>query len=125
MREENWLIVAPRGALSHATVVDGIPLGLDRPQPRRWLSLQAVRGMLREVIGPGFQRIGKVLLALITDTQLIEEKILETANKLNCDIIVMGTHGTGTFADAMLGSTARRVVRHSKKPVFVVRLTEE
>jgi nucleotide-binding universal stress UspA family protein len=37
----------------------------------------------------------------------------------------MGTHGHGTLADAMMGSTARRVLRRSKKPVLVVRLPEE
>ena len=52
------------------------------------------------------------------------EKILEQADESDCDLIVMGTHGTGSLADAMIGSTARRVVRRSTKPVFVVRLPE-
>lgn len=50
------------------------------------------------------------------------EIILETAHEKNCDLIVMGTHGQGSLADAMMGSTARRVVRRSQKPVLVVRL---
>jgi nucleotide-binding universal stress UspA family protein len=53
------------------------------------------------------------------------EVILKTAEEKNCDLIVMGTHGRGTLADVMLGSTARRVVRRSKKPVLVVRLPED
>jgi nucleotide-binding universal stress UspA family protein len=53
------------------------------------------------------------------------EQILLQADEKNCDLIVMGTHGRGSFADAMIGSTARRVVRRSKKPVLVVRLPEE
>ena len=53
------------------------------------------------------------------------EEILEQAEKINCDIIVMGTHGHGAIEDVLLGSTARRVVRRSKKPVLVVRLPEE
>jgi len=53
------------------------------------------------------------------------EVILEQSEEKGCDIIVMGTHGTGTFTDAVIGSTVRRVVRYSKKPVFVVRLPEE
>ncbi len=52
------------------------------------------------------------------------EVILETADEKNCDLIVMGTHGEGTLADTMMGSTARRVVRRSLKPVLVVRLPE-
>ena len=53
------------------------------------------------------------------------EQILTQAEETGCDLIVMGTHGHGTLADAMMGSTARRVLRRSTKPVLVVRLPEE
>ena len=65
-----------------------------------------------------------------TDDIIVErgnpvEQILKQSDEKNCDLIVMGTHGHGTLADAMMGSTARRVLRRSKKPVLVVRLPEE
>ena len=53
------------------------------------------------------------------------EEILKYSAESNCDLIVMGTHGHGTLADAMMGSTARRVLRRSPKPVLVVRLPGE
>ncbi len=53
------------------------------------------------------------------------EEIIKSSEEKNCDLIVMGTHGHGTLADAMMGSTARRVLRRSRKPVLVVRLPEE
>jgi nucleotide-binding universal stress UspA family protein len=52
------------------------------------------------------------------------EEIIKNSEERDCDLIVMGTHGQGTLADAMLGSTARRVIRRSKMPVLVVRLPE-
>jgi nucleotide-binding universal stress UspA family protein len=52
------------------------------------------------------------------------EEIIKNTEERNCDLIVMGTHGLGTLADAMLGSTARRVIRRSKTPVLVVRLPD-
>jgi nucleotide-binding universal stress UspA family protein len=66
----------------------------------------------------------------ITDEILVKrgnpvEEILEQAEKRNCDLIVMGTQGHGLLEDVLLGSTARRVIRRSKKPVLVVRLPEE
>jgi nucleotide-binding universal stress UspA family protein len=65
-----------------------------------------------------------------TDEIIVErgnpvEQIINHSKKLNCDLIVMGTHGHGTLEDVMIGSTARRVVRRSKIPVLVVRLPEE
>ena len=53
------------------------------------------------------------------------EKIIEHSEKEKFDLIVMGTHGHGTLEDAMIGSTARRVIRRSKIPVLVVRLPKE
>ena len=66
----------------------------------------------------------------VTDDIIVErgnpvEQIIKQAEEKNCDLIVMGTHGHGTLADAMMGSTARRVLRRSAKPVLVVRLPEE
>ena len=52
------------------------------------------------------------------------EQILREAQEGDFDMVVMGTHGHGTLADAMMGSTARRVLRRSQKPVLVVRLPE-
>ena len=52
-------------------------------------------------------------------------EILKQAHHFRADMIVMGTHGQGRFTDAMMGSTARRVVRRSKVPVLVVRLPED
>jgi nucleotide-binding universal stress UspA family protein len=64
--------------------------------------------------------------SFIVDEILIKEgipvdEILKTADSKNCDIVVMGTHGYGMLADALIGSTVRRVVRRCKKPVMVIR----
>ena len=51
-------------------------------------------------------------------------EILHQAEVNDADIIVMGTHGFGMIKDALLGGTARRVVRRSLIPVMVIRLPE-
>ena len=53
------------------------------------------------------------------------EEILEQAESVGYDILIMGTQGHGVLAGALMGSTARRVVRRSRTPVLVVRLPEE
>ncbi len=49
------------------------------------------------------------------------QKILETGEKTNADLIVMGTHGRTGVEHVIVGSTAERVVRRSKIPVLTVR----
>jgi nucleotide-binding universal stress UspA family protein len=65
--------------------------------------------------------------SFITDEILIKsgvpsEVILQTANELSCDLIIMGTHGQGIIADVLIGSTAKQVVKHSPIPVLIIRL---
>jgi len=50
------------------------------------------------------------------------EEILSKAEALNCDAIIMGTHSKGTIANTFLGSTAKRVLRRTRKPVFIIPL---
>lgn len=52
------------------------------------------------------------------------EEILKKANELDCDVIVMGTHGKGFLTHTLLGSVAERVLRRANKPVIVVPLPE-
>jgi len=63
----------------------------------------------------------------VTDEVLIKhgtpaEVIVETAREQKCDLIVVGTHGHGTFADVFVGSTAKWIIKHSPIPVLVIRL---
>lgn len=51
-------------------------------------------------------------------------QILEEVERGDYDMVVLGTHGHGVIADALMGGTARRVVRRCAKPVTVVRLPE-
>ena len=50
------------------------------------------------------------------------EEILKKADEFDCDAIVMGTHGKGLISHAFLGSIAKRVLRRTRKPVFIIPL---
>ena len=52
------------------------------------------------------------------------EEILRKADELNCDVIVMGTHGKGVIRHSFLGSVAQKVLRRVRKPVFIIPLPE-
>jgi len=49
----------------------------------------------------------------------------DLAEKLNADLLVMGTHGASGFKEAFVGSNAQRVVRESHIPVLTVREASE
>lgn len=49
------------------------------------------------------------------------EGILETAQTLACDLIVMASHGRRGLSRLMLGSQANNVVTHSAIPVLICR----
>lgn len=47
-------------------------------------------------------------------------EVPECAKEMNCDLIVVGTHGRTGFRHFVLGSVTERIVRHSEVPVLVV-----
>ncbi len=61
---------------------------------------------------------------IIVKEGIATDEILHQADLNDADLIIMGTRGFGMFKDALMGGTARRVVRRSTIPVMVVRLPE-
>lgn len=49
------------------------------------------------------------------------EKILETAQKMKADVIVLGSHGRHGTKKFLMGSVSSKVVDNSKSPVLVVK----
>ena len=59
-------------------------------------------------------------------TGMVEEgdiaaKIIDIANNLDCDLIVLGSKGTSELGIYHIGSVANKVVQYAHKPVMVVR----
>ena len=52
------------------------------------------------------------------------QRILETADECNCDLIVMGFHGHGRLHHALRGSVSETVTRESRRPVLLVRASD-
>lgn len=67
---------------------------------------------------------------VVMDETIVEhgnpvEKIISVSQEKDCDLIVMGSYGIGGLAGVIMGSTSRRVLSLSKKPVLLVHLPEE
>ena len=50
------------------------------------------------------------------------EEILNAADKEECDLIILGTHGKGFLAHTFLGSVSSAVLHRTRKPVFIIPL---
>jgi nucleotide-binding universal stress UspA family protein len=48
-------------------------------------------------------------------------KIIDIANKLEVDLIVLGSKGTSKLGQYLIGSVTNKVVQYAHKPVMVVR----
>lgn len=51
------------------------------------------------------------------------DEILRRAEDLKCDVIVLGTHSKGFIENTFLGNTAKRVLRRTKIPVYIIPLS--
>ena len=85
------------------------------PQPvteasRERLSSLAKQLVPREVLGKPLVRTGRAY-----------HEIVEAADAMAADLIVIATHGHTGLKHVLLGSTAEHVVRHARCPVLTVR----
>ena len=55
----------------------------------------------------------------ISDT--VYEEIIDTAEKKNCDLIIMASHGHAGMTGLLLGSETAKVLTHTRLPVLVLR----
>lgn len=48
------------------------------------------------------------------------EKIIEETDKLNCDVIIIGSHGRGAVRHILVGSVSEEILRKSGMPVLII-----
>ncbi|MEO8359926.1 MAG: universal stress protein [Vicinamibacteria bacterium] len=70
----------------------------------------------------GDRRAGKITTRVETGSAW--RSTMQVAKEINADLIVVGAHGPGTFADSFLGSTVNQIVRHATCPVFIAKPTK-
>lgn len=53
------------------------------------------------------------------------KKIVELADSIGADLIVVGSHGHGAISSALLGSVSRGILHRARRPVLIVRETRQ
>lgn len=102
------------------SMADGtLPIQVDMPAIRK-----SAEGALKEVSSGISDYPGQIETHVVEGTA-IAATLCETAERLNADLFVMGTHGRTGLAHAFLGSVAERTLRSAPCPVLTVRSPEE
>ncbi len=57
----------------------------------------------------------------VIDGHVVHEGIVDTANAVGADLIVMGSHGRAGIEKLLLGSVTQRVLQDASMPVLVVK----
>lgn len=86
--------------------------------------LRAQRAQADQGIGRLVKRAraaGVRAASVIVDTGSIADQIARVAKRQAADLIVMGTHGHGILARALLGSVAERVINRASCPVMTIK----
>lgn len=89
----------------------GAPLLADEPEMREKITHQ-----VEELRQAGFD----AQLEIRSGSHDVSTLISRAADDVEADLIVVGTHGHGGIAAALMGSVARGLCHHAKQPVLVV-----
>jgi nucleotide-binding universal stress UspA family protein len=76
---------------------------------------QLIKNTIKEIGNKNFNISG------IVEEGDAAEKIIDTAVKLNVDLITLGSKGSSKIGGYPIGSIANKVVQYAHKPVMVVR----
>jgi nucleotide-binding universal stress UspA family protein len=98
--------------------MSGLPVPGFEPMPETIAEDEAQRtklvGWREEIARDGIR------VSLHEPSGAVAEEILDLADELNADLIVMGTHGHGAMYNLLVGSATKGVLKHSTRPVLLV-----
>jgi nucleotide-binding universal stress UspA family protein len=96
----------------------GVPVPGFEPMPEAHSEDEGQRSELakwQEEIAPD-----GIKVSLHEPTGTVAEAILNQADELNADLIVMGTHGHSAMYNLLVGSATKGVLKRSTRPVLLV-----
>ncbi len=110
------VLPAPRPASLTEFVPDALQPGPQQRRMNRSLALAELRSLL-----PSLEKAQEVEVEVV-EAGTPEQGILQAAERHGADLVILGRHGQGRLAAALIGSVARAVVRHCPRPVLLVPL---
>lgn len=87
-------------------------------------SYEILRTRAHTLIAHVIQDLGSheyTITGMVKEGEDIAAVIIDVANEMHCDLIVLGSKGSSTLGKYPIGSVANKVVQYAAKPVMVVR----
>jgi nucleotide-binding universal stress UspA family protein len=81
----------------------------------------AIEADLRALIPPEAAAHGIVTHVSVLEAPFADQAIVAAAERLDVDVVAVGSHGRSGVARAVLGSVAEEIARRSPRPVLIVR----
>ena len=78
-----------------------------------------IESQLRSLIPPHAQELGVTTAVSVLEGRFVPETILAAAERLDVDLVVLGSHGRSGVKRALLGSVAEQIARQSMRPVLL------
>ncbi len=113
------------------TLVHGVDLGiLEHPVVAQAGNVQGYDDFRKAMVDSGHQlleRAAAMVPAEVTSIRKVNEigspaqLILDSAQNLSADLVVVGVRGRSRLSEAVLGSVSHRVLMHGSRPTLIVR----
>jgi nucleotide-binding universal stress UspA family protein len=87
-------------------------------------SYEILKTRAHNIIAHVIQDLGSpeyTITGMVREGEDIAAVLIDVANELHCDLIVLGSRGSSALGKYPIGSVANKVVQYAAKPVMVVR----
>jgi nucleotide-binding universal stress UspA family protein len=81
----------------------------------------AIEAELHALVPPDARALGIETKVSVVEGRTAAEAILQAAERLDVDLIAVGSHGRSGLKRALLGSVAEAVARHTSRPTVILR----
>jgi nucleotide-binding universal stress UspA family protein len=83
-------------------------------------NLEELKKAAQNFLDMSKKHLGNDAIKTVVKEGSFEESILETAEEINADVIVLGSHGRHGLDKILLGSVAEQVLHKTDIPLFII-----
>jgi nucleotide-binding universal stress UspA family protein len=83
-------------------------------------TVEELKSVAQKYLDKTKQHFGDETIETVLKEGEFDESILQTANEMKVDLIVLGTHSRKGLGKILIGSVAEKVLHHTTIPLFII-----